>query len=45
MLIQFKFGIQDGADGHNFERGSRNDHSDKVWFDIGQVVSNKKIFK
>ena len=26
-----KFWIQDGADGHNFERGPPKDHFSKVW--------------
>jgi hypothetical protein len=37
--------IQDGADGHNFERGPSKDHSDKVWLKLAKWFSNKKIFK
>jgi hypothetical protein len=28
--------IQDGADGHNFERGSPKDHFSKVWLRLAQ---------
>ena len=33
-----------GVIGHNSERGPPKDHSNKVWFHIGQAVSDKKIF-
>jgi hypothetical protein len=29
-------GIQDGADGHNFERGPPYDHFSKVWLRLAQ---------
>jgi hypothetical protein len=28
--------IQDGADGHNFERGPSKDHFSKVWLRLAQ---------
>jgi hypothetical protein len=28
--------IQEGADGHNFERGPPKDHSDKVWLKLAK---------
>jgi hypothetical protein len=28
--------IQDGADGHNFERGPTKDHFNKVWLRLAQ---------
>ena len=28
--------MQDGADGHNFERGPPKDHSDKVWLKLAK---------
>jgi hypothetical protein len=30
------FWIQDGADGHNFERGPPKDHFSKVWLRLAQ---------
>jgi hypothetical protein len=35
---------QDGADGHNFERGPPKDHFSSL-FEIGSVVSEKIFFK
>jgi hypothetical protein len=35
--------MQDGADGHNFERGPPKDHLSSL-VEIGSVVSEEKIF-
>jgi hypothetical protein len=36
LLILTDYWIQDGADGHNFERGPPKDHFSKVWLRLAQ---------
>jgi hypothetical protein len=35
-LFNIYYGIFDGADGHNFERGPPKDHFSKVWLKLAQ---------
>jgi hypothetical protein len=35
--------IQDGADGHNFERGPPKDHSDKVWLKLAKWFLTRRF--
>ena len=35
--------IQNGADGHNFERGPPKDHSDKVWLKLAQCFLTRRF--
>jgi hypothetical protein len=35
--------IQDGADGHNFERGPPKDHSDKVWLKLAEWFLTRRF--
>jgi hypothetical protein len=36
--------IQDGADGHNFERGPPKDHFSKVWLRLAQYFQRRFFF-
>ena len=36
--------IQNGADGHNFERGPPKDHSDKVWLKLAKWFLTRRLF-
>jgi hypothetical protein len=36
--------IQDGADGHNFERGPPKDHFSKVWLRLAQYFQRRIFF-
>jgi hypothetical protein len=36
--------IQNGADGHNFERGPPKDHFSKVWLRLAQQFQRRRFF-